>query len=325
MQIFLLLALLFSLPTLSHAVADQATLYRDGALIQSEKSGKRSLVEFTLPAGHAPQSVRIRPLQGAAISRVEIVPSRPDPRREKDLANLTERSQQLRDRLQALDKRESVFLAAAKSQSSRTPKRTKANPDPLKTVQQGTEYAISQLESVNTARRRTEKELENLEKKIAALKRAANDGGAVARIWLNSDSGRARISYLMPEWKWTPAYDFRISGDSGCELVQYALLPAMNFAGRQEVSPGTLTEALPGLPMRGDSTNRSQLTLSQLQLQRLTVSATTPFSVDLTFDNKTGHHLPGGEASCFLNGEYIGKANFQGLAPGETTGLAFGK
>ena len=65
--------------------------------------------------------------------------------------------------MQALEAKETVFKAAAKSQSGKAPRKTKTNPDPLAGVRQATEYAIAQLESVYRARRMAESDLNSVE------------------------------------------------------------------------------------------------------------------------------------------------------------------
>jgi len=84
----------------------------------------------------------------ARVERVELLPCQVPERRQKELDALIEQKNRLEDRMKALDTREDIFAAAAKSQSSKAPRKTKANPDPLASVRQGTDFAIAQLEAV---------------------------------------------------------------------------------------------------------------------------------------------------------------------------------
>jgi hypothetical protein len=63
---------------------------------------------------------------------------------EKELDTLLEQRNRLGDRLQALETREEIFKSATKSQSGKAPRKTRANPDPMLTIRQGTEFAIAQ-------------------------------------------------------------------------------------------------------------------------------------------------------------------------------------
>ena len=72
--------------------------------------------------------------------------------------------------LQALATREEIFKSAAKSQGGKAPRKSKANPDPMQAIRQGTEFAIAQLEAVYTSRRRTEQEIRRIDSRIAAAK-----------------------------------------------------------------------------------------------------------------------------------------------------------
>src|SRR5512140_1970872 len=111
----------------------------------------------------AADSLRLKPVKSATITRVEFMAARADRKAEKELARLTGRKNALADRLQALEVKEEVFRSAAKSQSGKAPRSSKNNREPLENIRKGTEFALAQLEEVYTARRTAEKELKSVE------------------------------------------------------------------------------------------------------------------------------------------------------------------
>ena len=116
------------------AAATRVTLYLDGGRVETEVTALKGYVEVPLPQGMAAGSLRVRPLDGASLARVEIVPALPDRKVEAEVARLTERKNHLTDRLKALDVREEIFRAAAKSQSGKAPRKSKNNREPLEEV-----------------------------------------------------------------------------------------------------------------------------------------------------------------------------------------------
>ncbi len=215
--------LLIALPAV--AATKSVTLYLDGARVENDVSTAGSYLEIPLPAGASADSLRIRPLGNARLNRVELAPAKPEPKVARELARLTERRELLLDRLKALETREDIFKAAAKSQSGKAPKKTKTNPEPLASVRQGTEFAIAQLEGVYQSRRRTEHELKNVDEQLAALKKNGNAGGTVARVWLLGKGGRVKASYIQPDLKWQPVYDVSTQGGKLVEVVLRADFP----------------------------------------------------------------------------------------------------
>jgi len=143
------------------ATSRTVTLYLNGARFENEFSTAGGLIEVSLPAAMQDGSLRVKPLDGALIEHVEIVQARPDPKRIKELEKLADRRNAIMDRLRALEAKEAVFKAAAKSQSAKAPHKTKSNPEPLASVRKGTEYAIAQLEGVYRTRRMVESDLTN--------------------------------------------------------------------------------------------------------------------------------------------------------------------
>jgi hypothetical protein len=252
-----------------------------------------------------PGSLRVKPVGGGSVLRVEVVTGERDRRRAREIAKLEERKSELQDRLQALERREEIFSAAAKSQSGKGLKKTKSNPDPLGSLQQGTEFALAQLDSVYRNQRKCRSALEAVERELAA----ARKGAALARIWLSG--GRARVSYQLAGERWTPCYDFRWSGDQSGELLLHARLPQPEKEARYLVSIGTLAQGLEARAVRGayPVLSRYPLTL------RNPVGTPQP---PLTFAFAAVEAgLPPGEAAVFWRGEYLGSGRFSGAGAAE--------
>ena len=160
----------------AEAAGRSVTFYLDTALIEGAATAAKGPLVLTLPAGMQKGSLRIRPVGVNRIARVELAPARPSRRLEQELVLLGERKELLEDRLKAQDTREEIFLAAAKSQSGKAPRKSKTNPEPLTTIRQGTDFAIAQLEGVYRARRKARHELKVVEEKLAALRNQGNVG-----------------------------------------------------------------------------------------------------------------------------------------------------
>jgi hypothetical protein len=301
------------------------TYYLDAAIIKGEASAVKGYLELSLPAGVRPGSLRIKPLGVGRIIRVELTPTRAGHRLEQELALLGKRKEILRDRLKALDTREEIFLAAAKSQSGKAPRKSKTNPEPMTTIRQGTEFAIAQLEEVYRARRNTGRELAGVEERVAKLRSEGNIGGQVVRVLLENRTGKVAFSYLMPELNWSPTYDFRLSGETDAEVAMYAQLPTMEGRGAVAVVPFTMAEApadADPLPVSGGlgRVNSFKLPLDKAQFHPLLLS-----SLVFTVRNQSKLRLPAGEAACYWQGEYIGKVRFDGALPGESRELIVGR
>src|SRR5512137_1914890 len=188
----LITLLLLAMPV--EAATRLVTLYLDGALVESETLMLKEYAEISLPSAILDGSLRIKPLDGCVIERVDIIPAKPDPGLLREMTKLMERRDALSDRLKALDAREAIFMAAAKSQSSKAPRKSKTNPEPLAAVRNATEFAITQLECVYRTRRITEIEIKSLEERLADKKKDAS--GSVARVKLSRKGGRVAVAYL---------------------------------------------------------------------------------------------------------------------------------
>lgn len=305
--------------------ARSVTFYLDGARVEREVVAVKGYLEMPLPPGMEAGSLRVRPLQGAFLARVEVAPARPNRKVDSELAGLVERRDLLTDRLQALAVREEIFRAAAKAQSGKAPRKTKNNREPLEEIRKGTEFAIAQLEGVYRLRRKAENELKGVEARLSILKETGNVGGSVARVWFTGKEGRAVVSYLQPTLKWTPLYDFRVNSGAEVEMVLYALLPQVEKGATVAVVPTLLAEASTeqALPAAGEGLAR--ITSVRLPIENVRSTSFPQPALSFSFRNSSGKRLPAGEASCYRQGEYLGKTTFTGSMPGESGELGFGK
>ena len=85
----------------SDVFARSVTFYLDGARVEREVVAVKGYLEMQLPPGMEPGSLRVRPLHGASLARVEVAPALPNRKVDTELAGLTERRDILADRLQA--------------------------------------------------------------------------------------------------------------------------------------------------------------------------------------------------------------------------------
>jgi len=315
----LIAVLLLAMP--ANAANMLVTLYLDGARVEIETGILKEYAEVSLPAAIHDGSLRIKPLDGCHIERVEIVPVKPDPGIQREMTMMTARSDALSDRLKALDARETIFLAAAKSQSAKAPRKSKTNPEPLTAVRQGTEFAIAQLEGVYRARRIAEVELKSLEARLAVMKKDA--GGNVARVKLSRKGGRIAVSYFRSDLNWLPAYDFRLNKSGEADVVMRAVLPKLEMGAKVSVLPALLADAAneKGLPVI--SQNFSPVATFIFPLLQEKFSPTPVSSISFRFKNISAIKLPAGEAYCFVKEEYLGKVDFRGALPGEEHELTF--
>lgn len=301
-----------------------ATFFSDGALVEVEAPAAKGVAEIGLPAGMLQDSLRIRPLGNTVIQRVDIVQTRQEGKGARELEQLDEQKSRLNDRLRALETREEIFKAAAKSQGGKAPRKTKANPDPLQSIRQGTEFAIAQLESVYTARRRTEQEIRRLDARIASLRRGGQGEGTVARVAVAPKNGRVRVVYALHGEGWTPRYDLRLNSDGNALLRLYGQLPA-GFGGHLLLaSPATLNESSGARTVPVAAGSLALLAEYRLPSgdERFGAGVSTSFSCVLT--NRAGVELPAGEASLYSNGEYRGRFRFEGISSGRSRKISYG-
>ncbi|MBJ6802655.1 hypothetical protein [Geomonas propionica] len=284
------------------------TLFMDGARVEQELPAAGGFLELPLPDGFAAGSLRVK-APGGIVQRVELVPAEQDRRRSGVLVRLRERRGELQDRMDALNRREEIFSAAAKSQSGKAPRKTKANPDPVVTLQQGTEFALNQMEAVYRSKRKCRLALDAVERELAS----AAKGVASARIWVTGN--KARVSYVVGSERWTPSYDLRFSGEGGAELLLHAKLPPREKGVQYQVVRGTAAKPGAVEAVRGDFPilARCPLNISAA------VGAQPPERFSFA---PVEAGLPPGEAALYWKGEYIGSAPFAG---GGSTGFSLGQ
>ena len=293
------------------ADARSITFFSDGAIAEIEATATKGIVEIPLSPGMIDNTLRIKPLGGTMIQRVDFLSVRRETRGEKELDTLLERKNRLEDRLQALTTREEIFKAAVKSQSSKAPRKTKSNPDPMLSIRQGTDFAIAQLEAVNTARRKTTLEMLRIDTRIAEMRKGGTGTETVARVSVTPNNGRLRIRYALAGQTWTPRYDIRMNGDGKAALTLYGQLPRP-FAGYLlRAAPATLADSdnAHSFPVTAGSVAKLAEFILPAREEQFGIGLTTSFSSILT--NKSTVYLPAGEASIFRNNEYVGRARFE--------------
>ncbi|QWV92531.1 DUF4140 domain-containing protein [Geomonas oryzisoli] len=310
MRLLPLALFLFPVLVCQQAVAGQksVTLYLDGARVEQELSVSGGYLELPLPDGFAPGSLRVK-APGGTVLRVELVPAEQDRRRAGEIARLRERRGELQDRMDALARREEIFSAAARSQSGKAPRKTKANPDPVVTLQQGTEFALNQMEAVYRSKRKCRLALDSVERELTA----AAKGVASARIWISG--AKARVSYLVGNARWIPSYDLRFSGEGGAELLLHAKLPQREKGVQYQVARGTTAKQATAEPVRDDFP-----VLARYPLTATRAAGADPPERFAFAPVEAG--LPPGDAALYWKGEYLGSAPFSG---GGSTGFTLGQ
>ena len=301
--ILLAVAILFPLLVCRQAGGAQKsiTFFLDGARVEQEMAVSNGYLELPLPDDLAPGSLRVKPVGGGTVLRVELVAAEQDRRRGGEIARLKERKGELQDRMEALSRREEIFSAAAKSQSGKAPRKTKANPDPVGTLQQGTEFALNQMEAVYRSKRKCRHALDAVERELSAAVR----GVASARVWV-AGGRAARISFLVRDQRWTPCYDLRWSGEGAGELLLHAKLPQPEKGVLYLVSRGTAAQEGAAEAVRGDYP-----TLSRYPLTLVSGGEKTNPSSRFVFAAVEAG-LPPGEAALFWKEEYLGSGPFTG-------------
>lgn len=303
---------------------DRVTFFRDGTLHQREAVAVKGVIDLPLADGLLDNSLKIVPESGTAILGVEVRASAQQGKSDRERETLLERRRRFEDRLRALATREEIFKAAAKSQSGKAPRKTKANPDPMQAIRQGTDFAIAQLEAVYTARRNTEREIKNIDEQIAMIKRGGKQAGKSVRISVSPARGRVKVQYATSEGGWKPSYHLHLSGDGMARLQLSVLLPG-NLGGYQAlVSPGSVTgttsAAVPAKSGKGGNVFTYRLPLRD---EHFGTGIFNHFSGRIT--NSGQDYLPPGEATLFRDGAYLGTFAFSGLSSGKSAVVSLGK
>ncbi|HEY5974061.1 MAG TPA: hypothetical protein VIU41_04905, partial [Geobacteraceae bacterium] len=150
--------------------------------------------------------------------------------------------------------------------------------------------------------------------RLADLRKQGNVGGSIARVWLDGLVAKVRVSYLLPELTWTPAYALRSERTSVAELAIFALLPGVGRADTVRVVPAARSEAdgISPLLVRDEVT---PLVGWQVPVTNESVSGGVPAAVALDLKNSSTWRLPAGELACYHQGEYLGSVKFPGASP----------
>lgn len=307
------LLMLFAASTAALAAPRELTVFSDGALLTIESTASKGVIEVPLPAPIQEGSLRIKPLDSGTIERVQVLPFKTPDRVQKELASLAEQKDRLNDRLQALSTREKIFSAAARSQSSKTPRKSKSNPNPMASVRQGTDFAIAQLEAVYTTRRRTEHELHRVTDRIDQLTRNAT-GGPTVKVFVTPAAGRARVVAVLPYCSWKAHYELRLADNATAHLVQLAKPEHTPSGFIVRLAPAALADGLPPhtfLQTPGKATRLAAWDLPVTQ-EQIVIAPLTSFSV--TLRNSTSTALPGGTVDLYKLGEFLGTVNFPATA-----------
>lgn len=315
MRVLLIVLFVLSAAWPAAAAGRSVTYYLDGARVEGEAVAVKGYLEVPLPGDLVPGSFRVRPTGGSSVVRVEIEPARTDQKVEKELKALTERRKSLEDRIRALEVREEIFKAAAKSQSSKAPRRTKGNPEPLDTIRKGTDFAVAQLEEVYRVRRRAEDGVKGVDERLAALRKEGRIDGSIARVRLTG-TGRASYTFLVKGDGWTPFYDFRLDDRGEVEVTLRAIVPRAE-KGKTAVVPLRLAEAASESRAFSVGESFGAVTRYTLPIERKELLSSLQRGVIFSFRNTSGERLVGGEGTCYLSGEYLGRFRFEGCAPGE--------
>jgi hypothetical protein len=306
------------------SAANRITFYRDGALLQQEAAAVRGVIDIPLAAGLLEQSLTIVPAPGTTILGVETVKTESGSRDGKDLETLAEQRLRLEDRMQALETREAIFTSAAKAQSGKAPRKTKANPDPMQAIRQGTDFAIAQLEAVYTARRKTMQEIQKIDARLAAAGKSSRTAESSVRIVVIPPSGKVTLRYATSERGWQPQYNLHLEKDGSARLQLSARMTGSRRGYQVRVSPGSLAESATTETLPAQS---GSAVLADYRLPITEESHTEGIFNRLSgiLTNSSPHYLPPGESGLFRSGTYLGKFRFEGLSSGRSKAISLGK
>ncbi|MDA8430810.1 MAG: hypothetical protein M0T70_16270 [Geobacteraceae bacterium] len=299
------------------------TFYADGAIVDLEATAFKGVLEVPLPSGIIEGSLRVRPDSGTTIQRIDIMPATlASGKTEKELDALYEQKNRLGDRLQALATREEIFTSAAKSQSGKAPRKTKANPDPMRSIRKGTEFAIAQLETVYTARRKTEQEISRIDSLIATAQKNNRGAKTVARIIVSPPRGKIRAQYVVADQGWTPRYDIYLNGSGNAKVDLSGQFPE-TFEGFQLLaSPAALAGSATAKVFPVQPGPVASLASYRLAVADEFFGAGLLSSFSFELKNLESVHLPAGDANVYHNGEYVGRLRFEGLSSGRSRRLS---
>jgi hypothetical protein len=314
------LIILFSSPAFA---VSSITYYRDGTLIQQEAVAVKGVIEVPLTADVLKNSLNVIPAVGTTILDVEIFRKESEYTGDKEREAMTEQRRRLEDRLQALETREAIFTAAAKVQSGKAPRKTKANPDPMQAIRQGTDFAIAQLEAVYTARRKTTQEIKKIDSRLAATRNGNPASGDHVRVTVTPARGKVTLRYATAERGWQPGYNLHIAGDGTARLQLSALISGSRKGYETRVSSGSLAESATPDAV-ATSTGTALLASYRLPVidEQYSDGIFKRYSGKIT--NSTPRYLPAGYSGLYRNGTYLGKFRFEGISSGRSRVITLG-
>ena len=324
MSIKLTCICLIAFSTTSAFAENKITFYRDGALHQVEAVAVKGVVDLPLSDGVLEQSLKVLPAPGTTILGVETRKSESVNASDKELETLTELRLRLEDRLQALETREAIFTSAAKAQSGKAPRKSKANPDPMQAIRQGTDFAIAQLEAVYTARRKTTQEILRIDTRIAKARKGSRSAENSVQIAVTPLRGKVTLRYATAERGWQPQYNLHLSGDGTAKLQLLARMTGSGKGYQIRVSPGSLAESTSAdiFPVQPGGTVLASYLLPVTE-ERSVEGIFNRFSGVIT--NSSTIYLPPGDTGLFRGGAYSGKFRFEGLSSGRSRLISLGK
>ncbi len=320
----LLLLTLFMLWNSTVQADTSITHYRDGAVIRRECIAVKGIIEHPGIADLVETTLSIEPAPGTRIINVETYHSPTTTGSSKEQVTLLEQRRKLEDRLQALETREAIFTSAAKSQSGKAPRKTKTNPDPMQTIRQGTEFAIAQLESVYTARRRTVHEIEKIDARSATLLKNSRHGGDSLRITVTPPRGAVTLQYATKDFGWYPTYTIHLNGSDSLRLEMSPQAAVFAKGYLRRFSPGSLHDLPPLPPLAPSASGFTPLVSYQLPLTGRQEENGIFNSLSGLLTNTSGIYLPPGNSIVFRNGSYKGKLRFNGLSSGRSRVITVG-
>ncbi|MDD2732596.1 MAG: hypothetical protein PHF56_01540 [Desulfuromonadaceae bacterium] len=304
--------------------ANSIIFYRDGALLQQEAVALKGVVDFPLAANILENTLIVVPGAGTSIIGVETIRKEAVNGSGSEHEVLTEQRRRLEDRLQALDAREAIFITAAKSQSGKAPRKTKANPEPMQAIRQGTDFAIAQLEAVYTARRKTKLEIQKIDARVSANRKSNRPSTTSVRIAVTPQNGKVTLRYATAERGWQPQYNFYPEKNGTARLQLSARVTGSQHGYQIRVSPGLLAEhdSAETVPAQTGSVVIANYRLP-LADEQYSEGIFQRFTGKIT--NSSSHYLPPGESGLYRDGAYRGKFRFEGISSGRSTVISLGK
>lgn len=325
MPIQIICLLLILLPAIAESAGSSTICYNDGTIVVIEAFAIKGIIEIPVAAGFLEGTLKVEPAVGTTIVNVDISPAKLDSRSSREIEALTEQRRRLEDRLQALATREEIFKSAAKTQSGKAPRKTKSNPDPMKAIRQGTDFAIAQLETVYTTKRKTLQEISSIDARIALAGKKARLEESYARITVTPERGRATVRYATSEKGWRPDYDVRLAGDGFATLKFSARFMGSYGGSLLQVSPASISESATALTIRAIKGGNTTFASYRFPVSEESYGDGIYNHYSGLLTNTSTQHLPPGEARLYKSGAYLGKFIFDGLSSGKSKKITIGK